>query len=46
MGKVGHRLIGRVTYVPTCAGIVGAAVLGHGLTDWLPAWVGLRMAWA
>ena len=45
-GKVGHRLIGRVGHIrayATCAGIVGAAVLGHGLTSWLPAWVGLRM---
>lgn len=45
-GKVGHRLIGRVGHIrayATCAGIVGAAVLGHGLTNWLPAWVGLRM---
>lgn len=45
-GKVGHRLIARVGHIrayATCAGIVGAAVLGHGLTDWLPAWVGLRM---
>ncbi|WNW11168.1 MFS transporter [Pseudomonas sp. DTU_2021_1001937_2_SI_NGA_ILE_001] len=45
-GKVGHRLIGRVGHIrayATCAGIVGAAVLGHGLTDWLPAWLGLRL---
>ena len=45
-GKVGHRLIARVGHIrayATCAGIVGAAVLGHGLTDYLPAWVGLRV---
>ncbi|MCO8163442.1 MFS transporter [Pseudomonas sp. 21LCFQ010] len=45
-GKIGHRLIGRVGHIrayATCAGIVGAAVLGHGLTDWLPAWLGLRL---
>jgi hypothetical protein len=39
-GKIGHRLIARVGHIrayATCAGIVGAAVLGHGLTDWLPA---------
>ncbi|KQQ57090.1 MFS transporter [Pseudomonas sp. Leaf127] len=45
-GKIGHRLIGRVGHIrayATCAGIVGAAVLGHGMTDWLPAWLGLRM---
>lgn len=45
-GKIGHRLIARVGHIrayATCAGIVGAAVLGHGMTDWLPAWVGLRM---
>lgn len=45
-GKIGHRLIGRVGHIrayATCAGIVGAAVLGHGLIDWLPAWLFLRM---
>jgi len=45
-GKVGHRLIARVGHIrayATCAGIVGAAVLGHGLIDWLPAWLFLRM---
>ena len=45
-GKIGLRLIARVGHIrayATCAGIVGAAVLGHGMTDWLPAWVGLRM---
>ncbi len=44
-GKVGHRLIARVGHIRayvTCAGIVTAAVLGHGLIDWLPAWVVLR----
>ncbi|MFK3796061.1 MULTISPECIES: MFS transporter [unclassified Pseudomonas] len=45
-GKVGHRLIGRVGHIrayATCAGIVGAAVLGHGLINYLPAWIFLRM---
>src|SRR5476651_902968 len=45
-GKVGHRLIARVGHIrayATCAGIVGAAVLGDGLIDWLPAWLFLRM---
>jgi MFS family permease len=45
-GKIGHRLIGRVGHIrayATCAGIVGAAVLGHGLIDYLPAWLFLRM---
>lgn len=45
-GKLGHRLIARVGHIrayATCAGIVGAAVLGHGLVDWLPAWLFLRM---
>lgn len=45
-GKVGHRLIARVGHIrayATCAGIVGAAVLGHGMTNFVPAWIGLRM---
>ncbi|MCS3470377.1 MFS family permease [Pseudomonas sp. JUb42] len=45
-GKIGHRLIGRVGHIrayATCAGIVSAAVLGHGLIDWLPAWLFLRL---
>jgi MFS family permease len=45
-GKIGHRLIARVGHIraySACAGIVGAAVLGHGLIDWLPAWIVLRM---
>ncbi|MFC3608156.1 MFS transporter [Stutzerimonas tarimensis] len=45
-GKVGHRLIGRVGHIRgyvACAGVVTAAVLGHGLIDWLPAWLLLRM---
>ncbi|CAI8727869.1 putative MFS-type transporter YcaD [compost metagenome] len=44
-GKIGHRLIARVGHIraySACAGIVGAAVLGHGLVDWLPAWLVLR----
>ena len=45
-GKIGHRLIARVGHIrayATCAGIVGAAVLCHGLTDWLPIWLLLRV---
>ncbi|WP_313951809.1 MFS transporter [Accumulibacter sp.] len=45
-GKVGHRLITRVGHIRAyvaCAGVVTAAALGHGITDWLPAWVLLRM---
>ncbi len=45
-GKVGHRLIARVGHIRAyvaCAGVVTAAVLGHGLTDWLPIWLLLRM---
>ncbi len=45
-GKIGHRLIARVGHIrayATCAGIVGAAVLGHGLVSWLPAWLVLRV---
>lgn len=45
-GKLGHRLIGRVGHIRAyvaCAGVVTAAVLGHGLIAWLPAWLFLRM---
>ncbi|MCU9948544.1 MFS transporter [Pseudomonas sp. PDM13] len=45
-GKLGHRLIARVGHIRayvTCAGLVTAAVLGHGLVDWLPAWLFMRM---
>lgn len=45
-GKVGHRLIARVGHIRAyvaCAGVVTAAVLGHGLSDWLPSWLLLRM---
>ncbi|MVW76300.1 MFS transporter [Pseudomonas xionganensis] len=45
-GKLGHRLIARVGHIRAyvaCAGVVTAAVLVHGLTDWLPAWLLLRM---
>lgn len=45
-GNIGHRLISRVGHIRAyvaCAGVVTAAVLGHGLTDWLPAWLLLRM---
>jgi MFS family permease len=45
-GKFGHRLIARVGHIRAyvaCAGVVTAAVLVHGLSDWLPAWLLLRM---
>ncbi|TBU93927.1 MFS transporter [Phytopseudomonas dryadis] len=45
-GKIGHRLIARVGHIRAyvaCAGVVTAAVLGHGLLNWLPAWLVLRM---
>ena len=45
-GKVGHNLIARVGHIRAyvaCAGIITASVLGHGLTEWLPAWIGLRL---
>lgn len=45
-GKLGHRLIGRVGHIRAyvaCAGVVTAAVLGHGLVEWLPLWLFLRM---
>jgi MFS family permease len=45
-GKLGHRLIARVGHIRAyvaCAGVVTAAVLGHGLIDWLPLWLALRM---
>lgn len=45
-GKIGHRLIARVGHIRAyvaCAGVVTAAVLGHGLSDWLPSWLLLRM---
>lgn len=45
-GKVGHFFISRVGHIRTyvsCAGIITAAVLAHGLTEFIPAWVGLRL---
>ena len=45
-GKVGHRLIARVGHIRAyvaCAGLGTAAVLGHGLSDLLPAWLALRL---
>ncbi|MBA1242099.1 MFS transporter [Pseudomonas japonica] len=45
-GKIGHRLIARVGHIrayTACAGIVTAAVLGHGLVGYLPAWLVLRL---
>lgn len=45
-GKLGHRLIARVGHIRAyvaCAGVVTAAVLGHGLSDWLPSWLLLRL---
>jgi MFS family permease len=45
-GKVGHFLIARVGHIRayvSCAGIITAAVLGHGLTEYIPVWVVLRL---
>ena len=45
-GKVGHFLIARVGHIRayvSCAGIITAAVLMHGLTEFIPVWVGLRL---
>ncbi|WP_413649570.1 MFS transporter [Pantoea sp. B65] len=45
-GKVGHNLIARVGHIRayvSCAGIITASVLGHGLTDFLPLWIFLRL---
>ncbi|QEY57696.1 MFS transporter [Pseudomonas sp. C27(2019)] len=45
-GKLGHRLIARVGHIRTyvaSAGIVTAAVLLHGITESLPAWLALRV---
>ena len=45
-GKLGHRLIARVGHIRpsvASAGIVTAAVLLHGLTESLPAWLSLRV---
>jgi len=45
-GKVGHNLIARVGHIRayvSCAGIITASVLGHGLTDFLPMWIFLRL---
>lgn len=45
-GKVGHNLIARVGHIRayvSCAGIITASVIGHGLTDFIPLWVFLRL---
>lgn len=45
-GKIGHRLIARVGHIRAyvaCAGGVTAAVLGHGLVEWIPFWLLLRV---
>ena len=45
-GKVGHNLIARVGHIRayvSCAGIITASVLGHGLSDFLPLWIFLRL---
>lgn len=45
-GKVGHFLIARVGHIRayvSCSGIITAAVIGHGLTTFIPAWVVLRL---
>lgn len=44
-GKFGHLLISRVGHVRAyvaSGGVVTAAVIGHGLLDWIPAWLVLR----
>ncbi|MBD1552755.1 MFS transporter [Pseudomonas typographi] len=45
-GKLGHRLIARVGHIrayTACAGIVTAAVLGHGVVGLLSVWLVLRL---
>ncbi|MCX8959291.1 MFS transporter [Erwinia psidii] len=45
-GKVGHNLIARVGHIRAyvaCAGIITASVLGHGITEYLPMWIFLRL---
>lgn len=45
-GKVGHNLIARVGHIRAyvaCAGIITAAVVGHGLSDYVPLWIFLRL---
>lgn len=45
-GKVGHFLIARVGHIRayvSCAGIITAAVLTHGLTEYILVWVVLRL---
>lgn len=45
-GKVGHNLIARVGHIRAyvaCAGIITASVTAHGLTDYVPVWIGLRL---
>lgn len=45
-GKVGHNLIARVGHIRAyvaCAGIITASVVGHGLSDYVPLWILLRL---
>ncbi|EMH4162520.1 MFS transporter [Pluralibacter gergoviae] len=45
-GKVGHNLIARVGHIRayvSCAGIITASVVGHGLSDYIPLWIVLRL---
>lgn len=45
-GKVGHNLIARVGHIRayvSCAGIITASVVGHGLSDYIPLWIALRL---
>jgi len=45
-GRVGHRLIARVGHIRAyvaCAGVMTAAVLGHGLIDELYLWLAFRV---
>lgn len=45
-GKVGHNLIARVGHIRayvSCAGIITASVVGHGLSDSIMLWIVLRL---
>ncbi|MFK3661575.1 MFS transporter [Scandinavium sp. NPDC088450] len=45
-GKVGHNLIARVGHIRAyvaCAGIITASVVGHGLSEFIPLWIFLRL---
>lgn len=45
-GKVGHYLIARVGHIRAyvaCAGVITASVVGHGLSEYIPLWIFLRL---